>query len=111
MESWVDGHIIPIDIRLVAATNVNLEEAVRTGRFREDRATAESGAIAFCPLRKRIRQYFCHCGHFVGGITRAASRSTLRCRNHRLAGCRYSISVARQYSRVENADSSAMLVF
>jgi DNA-binding NtrC family response regulator len=27
---------IPVDLRIIAATNVDLEEAVRTGRFRED---------------------------------------------------------------------------
>lgn len=56
---------IPIDIRLVAATNVNLEEAVKTGRFREDLYYRLNVAkVELPPLRKRLGDILPLADHF-----------------------------------------------
>ena len=66
--SRVGGRVsIPIDIRLVAATNVNLEEAVRTGRFREDLYYRLNVArLQLPPLRKRVGDILPLARHFIG---------------------------------------------
>jgi two-component system, NtrC family, response regulator AtoC len=48
---------IPADIRVIAATNRNLEEMVRTGQFREDLFyRLEKVHISIPPLRQRVRE-------------------------------------------------------
>jgi len=57
---------IPIDVRLVAATNVNLEDAVKAGRFREDLYyRIKVVPIEIAPLRNRPGDILPLAEHFL----------------------------------------------
>ncbi|ACT47008.1 sigma-54 interaction domain-containing protein [Methylotenera mobilis] len=56
----------PIDVRLVAATNVNLEDAVKAGRFREDLYYRINVVpIQIAPLRNRVGDILPLTEHFL----------------------------------------------
>ncbi len=57
---------VPIDVRLVAATNVNLEDAVKAGRFREDLYYRINVVpIQITPLRNRTGDILPLVQHFL----------------------------------------------
>lgn len=57
---------IPIDVRLVAATNVNLDDAVKAGRFREDLFYRINVVpIQLAPLRNRPGDILPLARHFI----------------------------------------------
>lgn len=63
----------PVDIRVIAATNRNIEAEVRAGRFREDLFFRLSGAkVVLPPLRDRPRELAILARHFLSTASRPA---------------------------------------
>ncbi len=70
---------IPVDVRIVAATNRNLAESVRSGKFREDlfyRLMVMTFQLP--PLRDRRGDVLVLAEHFLGEFCRAAKRRALK---------------------------------
>jgi aliphatic sulfonates family ABC transporter substrate-binding protein len=68
-----------VDVRLIAATNVDLREAIRERRFREDlfyRLNVTS--LALPPLRERPGDVLALAAHFLAEYARRYTRSALR---------------------------------
>jgi Nif-specific regulatory protein len=73
------SHAIPVDTRIVAATNRNLAETVRAGKFREDlfyRLTVVT--IELPPLRDRREDILLLADYFLEQFARDAGRRRLR---------------------------------
>jgi aliphatic sulfonates family ABC transporter substrate-binding protein len=67
---------IRVDVRIVAATNVDLGVAIRTGRFREDLLyRLKVGSLRLPPLRERRLDILPLARHFVGVYAQKTGRS------------------------------------
>ena len=70
---------IPINVRVIAATNQDLEAAVKAGRFREDLFYRIVGfPIPIPPLKERREDIPLLGHHFLREYTEAADKTDLR---------------------------------
>jgi transcriptional regulator with PAS, ATPase and Fis domain len=68
-------HLVSVDVRVIAASNVNLKEAVAAGRFREDLYYRLSVLVAVIPpLRDRREDIAVLARHFLDRLVRGAPR-------------------------------------
>ncbi|MFY9255540.1 MAG: sigma-54-dependent Fis family transcriptional regulator [Fuerstiella sp.] len=71
--------VIPIDVRIVAATNANLADAVREKRFREDLYYRISVVtLDLPPLRDRPEDILLLAEHFLNRFAKQARRSSMQ---------------------------------
>ena len=67
---------IHVDVRIVAATNRDLESAIKTGQFREDLYHRLNViAITLPPLRERKKDIPALCRHFLGRYVRETKKT------------------------------------
>ena len=72
----VGGTAVEIDVRFVAATNNELRQAAREGRFREDLYYRLAGAEVYIPpLRSRDEDFLLLMRHFMDTAAREAGKS------------------------------------
>jgi len=70
---------VPIDVRVVAATNKDLETAIEEGRFREDLYyRINVVTLALPPLRARASDILPLAQHFLDDIARRANKSVTK---------------------------------
>lgn len=70
---------VNVDVRIIAATNQNLEEAVTTGRFREDLFYRLNVIpINIPPLRKRTEDILPLCNYFIEKHSKRLGRNPIR---------------------------------
>jgi PAS domain S-box-containing protein len=68
--------IIPIDVRIVASTNMDLESAIKAGKFREDLFYRISVfPIVIPPLRERVEDISAIAEHFLSKFSIKTSKS------------------------------------
>ena len=74
-----DNAAVPVDIRLVSATNRNLETLVEAGRFRDDLLYRVNAIpITMPPLRERADDIPSLISHFLARIGAVSGRATVR---------------------------------
>ncbi len=70
---------IPVDVRLISSTNVNVERAIAEGKFREDLFYRLNVlTVHLPPLRERREDIPLLARHFLADLTKAGGNSTLR---------------------------------
>jgi transcriptional regulator with PAS, ATPase and Fis domain len=68
--------VIPIDVRIVASTNMDLESAIKAGKFREDLFYRISVfPIVIPPLRERVEDISAIAEHFLSKFSIKTSKS------------------------------------
>ena len=92
-------HLVDTDVRVLAATNVDVQDAMKTGRFREDlyyRLNVLS--INVPPLRERTSEIPLLFRHFLQKYSEKFGKTPTGPSKY-LAGCRGELSLAGQFAR------------
>jgi transcriptional regulator with PAS, ATPase and Fis domain len=102
-------HEVPIDVRIVAATNRNLDQMVKNGRFREDLYHRLNGlSLNVPPLRERSEDLQPLIEHFVGKYS-AVTNNPIRSVNLDFVEGLMQIDLPGNARQLENIVRSAML--